>query len=432
MNQFLKSLSFFILSILLSGGIVAQSSKLQQGMENFMGGKYERALEYLTIAISQDKTLTSDMLAEAYYYRGLTYIRLHNEAFTGDDKNLQKQYKDAVLLAYRDYKSSLGYDNGTLWKQIDLEIKNLHHPMLQEGLTLLNEYNTSVFNGKPDPKLLSRAEDYLTSAHEIRETYIVCDLLGQVYLDKSDKHLAAEYFSKSEKLYTDKLPEQPDFLMAYVFYRLAAIHKSEDVRLAMQDNQRGLNFLQSEFDRYLLMKDKLSDEQVKQMDGQYKLARKDLNNLRLDLYLSDSILYVEAIHVFEEELGHDPGNVDLLVGYASLLEKTDKDKAIEVYRKALKADPENPIALFNTGALYYAKGRDLYETARETTDDNQFKILAQVADSNFVQAQPYFEKALEADPGSIEAIQALKTIAFVLDNQQAYEKYQQMESTLKK
>ncbi len=33
--------------------------------------------------------------------------------------------------------------------------------MLQEGLTSLNEYNAMVYNGKADPKVLTRAEDYL-------------------------------------------------------------------------------------------------------------------------------------------------------------------------------------------------------------------------------------------------------------------------------
>ena len=401
-------------------------------MENFMSGKYNRALEYLTIAISQEKSLAPEMLSQAYYYRGLTYVRLHNEAFSGDDKNDQKLYKDAVLLAYRDYKSSLGYDNGSLWKQIDLEIKNLHHPLLQEGLASLNEYNDLVFHGKSDPKLLARAEDYLLAAHEIRETYLVCDLLGQVYLDKGDKKLAAEYFSKSEMLYTEKLPEQPDFLMAYVFYRLAAIHKPEDLRLAMQDNQRGLKLLQSEYDRFLLQKDKLSPELAGQMEDQYKLARKDLDNLRLDLYLSDSSLYVEAIHVFQEELEYHPGDVDLLIGYASLLEKTDKEKAISVYEEALKADSTNAIALFNIGALYYAKGKEMFETAKKTTEDRQYKLLTKEAEADFLLARPYFERALATDPGSYETVQALKVIAFVLEDEEGYKKYQALESELNK
>jgi len=401
-------------------------------MENYFNGSYTKALEYLTVAISQDRALTPEMIAEAYYYRGLTYVRLYNEAFTGEDKKDQALYQDAYLSAYKDYKMSLGSDNGALWKQIDLEIKNLHHPLLQEGLTSLNAYNEQVYQGKPDPKRLSRAEEYLLSAHEIRETYLVCDLLGQVYLDKGMKQEAAAYFAKSEALYTGKLPAEPDFLMAYVFYRLAAIHKADDIRLAMQDNQRGLKLMESEHERFLLMRDKLSPERARQMEEQYQLAVHDLNNLKLDLYLIDSDLYVEAVHVFEEEMAKNPGDVDILIGYASLMEKTDKEKAIRIYGEALILDSVNTIALYNTGALLYAKGKDLFDTAQKATDDDQYNLLAEEANKNFRLASVYFEKTLAEDPESLETIQALKTIAFVLDDQESYLKYQEMESRLGK
>jgi tetratricopeptide (TPR) repeat protein len=417
----------FIAASILFTSAMAQTSRLQQGMDNFSAGNYEKALEYFNLAILQEKSLPAEIVCQAYYYRGLTYVRLHNEAFTGDDKALQKLYNDAILSAYKDYKASLGLDDGKLWKQIDLEIKNLHQPLLEEGLASLNAYNESVFQGKPEPKLLSRAEEFLESAHEIRESYLVCDLLGQVYLDKGQKPEATEYFLKSEKLYTEKLPDEPDFLMAYVFYRLAAIHKPEDVRLAMQDNQRGLNLIESEYTRFVMMRDKMAPARAKQMEEQYRLAIKDLNALKLDLYLSDKDLYVEALHVFEEELEKKAGDADLLVGYASLLEKTDKEKAIITYQRAIAVDSTNAIALFNIGALYYAKGKDLFETAQKTDDNKQYDLLAEGAGNYFKQARPYFERALAADPGSAETIQALKTIAFVLDDQEDYLKYQQME-----
>ena len=410
--------------------VAAQSSKLQQGKDHFMDGSYHKALEYFNQVIMQDRSSGREMLTEAHYYRGLTYIRLYNEAYSGENKDEQKLYKDALLSAYRDFKASLGYDNGSSWKQIDLEIKNLHHSMLQEGLTSLNEYNAMVYNGKPDPKVLSRAEDYLLAAHEIRETYLVCDLLGQVYLDKGQKQEAAEYFARSEKLYTEKLPDEPDFLMAYVFYRLAALHKEDDIRLAMQDNQRGIRLMESEHSRFMALKDKLTPTKAKEMEEQYQLAMQDLNNLKLDLYLSGSDQYVEALHVFEEEVFRNPENVEILIGYASLLEKSDKDKAVVTYEKALVLDPDNAIVLFNLGALHYSKGKELFDTAQKTNDDEQFKILTDAAISSFEKARPYFERALVQEPGSLETIQALKTIAFVLDDQPAYLKYQGMESRL--
>jgi tetratricopeptide (TPR) repeat protein len=411
---------------------MTQTKTLEQGKEYFTNGSYSKALEMFNQTIRQEKSLSKEALSEACYYRGLTYVRLYNEAFTGKDKDEQELYKDALLLAYQDYKKSLGYDNGDQWKKIDLEIKNLHHALLQEGLSSLNDYNDLVYKGKPDPEMLSRAEDYLVAAHEIRETYLVCDLLGQVCLDKGQKQEAAGYFSKAERLYSEKLPQEPDFLMAYVFYRLAAIHKPDSIRLAMQDDQRGLAFMESEHARYLGLKDKLAADRAKQLEDQYELGLRDLNNLKLDLYMSDTALYVEALHVFETELLKSPADIDLLIGYASLLEKSDKEKAIITYKSALEIDPGNSIALFNLGALYYAKGKALFEKSQDISDNTQYDILVKEALTDFETARPYFEQALAKDPSSLETIQALKTIAFVVDDQPSYKKYQDMESKLGK
>jgi tetratricopeptide (TPR) repeat protein len=426
------SIAFTVLMVMCLTNIsMAQTSQLQQGMETYLAGDYMKALECFNEAISQDQAMPDDLLCQAYYYRGLTYVRLHNEAFTTDDKARQKLYKDAILSAYQDLKASLNYDKGKLWKQIDLEIKNLHQPLLQEGLVSLNAYNESVFEGKKEPDQLERAEKYLDAAHEIRESYLVCDLLGQVNLDKGKKPEAAEYFSKSEKLYSENLPEEPDFLMAYVLYRLAAIHKPDSIRQALDDDQRGLNLMESEYTRFVMMREKLKPERVKEMEDQYKLAVKDLSALKLDLYMSDNDMYVEALHVFEEELAAKPGDANLLVGYASLLEKSDKEKAIANYEKALAIDSANSIALFNIGALYYAKGKEMIETAQKASEDKQYKLLVDGADHYFREARPYFERALAIDPASGETLQALKTIAFVLDDQPAYQKYQQMEKNIK-
>ncbi|MCU0371230.1 MAG: hypothetical protein MUC31_07435, partial [Bacteroidales bacterium] len=259
---------FMTLGILWSNPVNAQSSKLQQGIDHFMNGSYEKALVYFNQVIGQELASGPEQMVDACYYRGLTYIRLYNEAYSGDNEDAKNRYKDALLSAYIDFKASLGYDNGSKWKQIDLEIKNLHHALLSEGLSSLNAYNDKVYHGKPDPGLLKRAEDYLVAASEIRETYLVCDLLGQVYLDKGMKGEATDFFSRSERLYTENLPDEPDFLMAYVFYRQAALHKQDDIRLAMQDNQRGLKFMESEYARFSGMKGKLTPGRIQQMEEQ--------------------------------------------------------------------------------------------------------------------------------------------------------------------
>lgn len=412
--------------------LAAQVMQFEQAKKYFSDGQYYKALEFFNQAINQERSGNGDLLTEAYYLRGITYIRLYGEAFAGDNQEEQKRFEDALLSAYRDFISSLSYDKGSYYKKIDLEVKNLHHSLLQEGLKSLNEYNDLVFNGKTDPKLLKRAEDYLTAAHEIRDTYLVNDLLGQVFLDKGMKKEARGYFSSSAELYSQHLPDEPDFLMAYVYYRLAAIDKQDSIRIALLDAERGIKLMESEYNRFNSIKANLAPPRIDELENQYALAMNDLEDIKLDLFLSSQELYVEALHVFEEKLLASPGDVDLLIAYASLLERSDKQKAIETYQKVLGINPENRLALFNTGALYYGKGKELFELAQKEDISKQYQILTEEAIQDFELSRPYFEKVLELDPASLDAILALKTIAYILDDKESYLKYQVMENELSK
>lgn len=420
------------LLILLASILHAQVMQFEQAKKYFNEGQYYKALEFFNQAINQERSGNGDLLTEAYYLRGITYIRLYGQAFAGDDKEEQKRFEDALLSAFRDFISSLKYDKGSYYRKIDLELKNLHHSLLQEGLKSLNEYNDLVFKGKTEARLLNRAADYLTAAHDIRDTYLVNDLLGQVNLNKGMKKEARAFFLRAAELYNENLPDEPDFLMAYVYYRLAAIDKQDSIRIALQNAERGIKLLQSEYLRFNSIKGNLAPPRIEEMEKQYALGMKDLENIKLDLYLSSQDLYVEALHVFEERLLASPDNVDLLVAYASLLERTDKQKAIETYQKVLNIDPNHRLALFNTGALYYGKGKELFELAQQEDISKQYQILMEEAMEDFELAKPYFEKILELDPSSLDVILALKTIAYILDDQDSYLKYQVMENELSK
>lgn len=429
MRLIAKILLLSLMGILLAFPSVAQLSKLQIGRDYFVNGDYRKALEYFNQAIDQDKSVSWDLLSEAYYLRGVTYIRLYNQAFTGSDPAQKKLYRDALLSAYRDFKSSIEHDEGQLLDEIDQELKNLHHPLLQEGLASLNDYNTTVYDGKPDDRQLKRAEDYIVAAHEIRENYLVCDLLGQVCLDKGMKTEAESYFVKSEKLYREYLPDMPDFMMAYVFYRLAAIHKDTDIDRAISDYERGYKLMESEYIRFQPMKSSLGQERANELDDQYRLAMSDLHNLKLDLYAGRTGHLSESLLVFEDELAKNPGDVKIMTGYASLLENIDPDKAIEEYEKILDLDSLNTIALFNLGALNYDKGKKLFESAQQSEDKKLVKEWENDATTYFLVAKRFFEKSLSVEPGSAETINALKTIAFVLDDKKAYKYYEEMEKS---
>lgn len=69
----------------------------------------------------------------------------------------------------------------------------------------------------------------------------------------------------------------------------------------------------------------------------------------------------------------------------------------------------------------------MFDLAQKTSDNDLFSQLLDEATLSFETAKPYFEKVLEIDPNSLDAIQALKIIAFVLDDKEDYLKYQSLE-----
>jgi tetratricopeptide (TPR) repeat protein len=423
----MKHKFLLILLIITNLTAFAQLMQFQQGKKYFMEDDYVKAMEYFNQAIAQERSGNKELLTEAYYLRGLTWIRLHGEAYASDNIQEQKRYSDAMLSAFRDFKSSLANDNGQFTRQIDIEMKSLHHPLLQEGLKSLNDYNDLVYNGKTDQKLLARAEDYLSAAHEIRDTYLVNDLLGQVALDKGKKEDAVRFFRQAIALYTGHLPDEPDFLMAYVYYRLAALHKTDSIRIAMQETEAGIKLMKEEHARFEELREQIGPKRARQMQEEYELGLTDLENMKMDLYLSDPALYVEAVHAFEQKLNETPDNINLLIGYASLLERSDEPKAIKTYEKVIAIDSGQVIALFNLGALHYGNGKESLELAQKTTDDQQFAILMEDAIASFELARPFFERVMTLEPGSLDSIRALKTIAFVTDDRTAYDYYDTLE-----
>ena len=124
--------------------------------------------------------------------------------------------------------------------------------------------------------------------------------------------------------------------------------------------------------------------------------------------------YDQALKRFEETVDESPANYKLLVTYASLLEHSDIDKAIETYILAINFDDGKELAYFNLGVIYYSRGKQFYEQAGAESDEDRYLELLAKAKKNFEISQPYFEKAMEINPDSEEAMLALKNIKIIL------------------
>jgi tetratricopeptide (TPR) repeat protein len=166
-------------------------------------------------------------------------------------------------------------------------------------------------------------------------------------------------------------------------------------------------------------------------EDQYRKVIGDLKRFELDLYMNLPGKFEEAILRLERAIYEDPQNYDLLVAYASMIEDTDFDKSVELYKRAVAADSTQEIAYFNLGAMCYSRAKGYYEEAGLETDRKKYEMLMDLAEDYFMQSVAYFERTLEINPESLEAVIALKNIAYITDDKPKYLYYQAIERRIR-
>jgi tetratricopeptide (TPR) repeat protein len=88
------------------------------------------------------------------------------------------------------------------------------------------------------------------------------------------------------------------------------------------------------------------------------------------------------------------------------------NEAINAYEKALEINPDYFKAVYNLGAIYTNRARDLEIIAGNIPFDQQEKYdsVKKLASENLEKARPYLEKALEIEPDDLDVMRVLKEI----------------------
>jgi tetratricopeptide (TPR) repeat protein len=126
--------------------------------------------------------------------------------------------------------------------------------------------------------------------------------------------------------------------------------------------------------------------------------------------------YHQALKVWERYLKHDDTNVTVLTRVADGYRKVrDKARSRELYERVLELESDNPYALIGLGHLHYdfreyeealSSWQRMYEIAGEGVD---IRVLTSIGNcfrklKRFRDGIPYFEQALEREPGNFYAL----------------------------
>ena len=122
----------------------------------------------------------------------------------------------------------------------------------------------------------------------------------------------------------------------------------------------------------------------------------------------------EARTKLEKAIAEEPDNANLYYNLAFLNDQIgNKDKAIELYKKAVDLDPQYFEANFNLAVLYYNEAADMLKKANEMdlkTYQKEGKAIEDKAKEGFKKALPYLEKSQQLKPEDLTVLETLQTV----------------------
>lgn len=353
-----------VLAVTISMGVSAQNKARTTAYNYLRKGKLDLAKENIDKAVEHEKTMNDP---KTWFYYGNTYIQL---ATTSDEayKNLDE---DALRKAFEGYKKCMELDEkGTYKVQI-----------LQDMVVISNNYYSRGLENY-------NAEDFEKAYGQFNQAINVNNAINN--LDTLAIYAAA-MSAYSAKMIPEAISDYEELVdLGYnnstIYGDLANIYKDQgDIEKAKEVLQKGI-------DKY----------------------PNDPNVLfaKINILLSEE-KYAEVINSLDAAIQLAPDNYTLFFVQGQSYEEMDNLEQAEIsYQKAIEINPEYGDALFNLGALHYNKAVDIYARANELPLDatDKYDEMAAEANKSFLDAQPYFERALELSPGDVNLTNSLRQI----------------------
>lgn len=358
------------------GGNKALVSSAQRWAEE--GVKLDTAIKALNKAEKGEDTKD---WAKTYYVKGLTYEAIANS------KNPEfKAISEYPLVdAFNNYK-----------KAYNMEGSNL-------------------YQGPIDAKMLTMANQFVNNGVE-------------AYQDESFED-AFKYFEK-----TLEVKEMPVFEneidTAVIFNTAISAQQIEKYDEAIKYYKEAAKYGYGEGGTYALMAEcyKSKGDTEKYVSTLKEGFEKYPNNMSIlgtliNYYLLEAENVDEAFKYLKLARQGEPNNPSFYNAEAHLYDKIgEKEKAIDMYEKAIEVDPKFFDAYYNLGVLYFNEGVALTEEANKITDNQKYLEAKEKADAKFKEALPYIEKAHELKPDDMNIISTLRTLYYRLKMDEKYEK----------
>lgn len=338
------------------------------------------AVEYIDPAITHEKTMNE---TKTWYYRGMIYSSVHETKIEND--KIKELKKIALKEAYKSYMKSLELDTR---KEYASEVKGKLGTVLSQLINSgIDKYN---------------AADYANSLESFELAIEVGDYFKRI--DTAVIYNAALSAEKSNQLDKAVIHYQRLVSMKYgegkTYSYLAAIYKT------LKNDEKAFATIKE--GRTAFPNDKgLIIEELNYYLAQGKL-QEAINNINLAINSdpANHILHFALGTLYDNLANPEKGKPEPSeADFKSYIAKAESS-----YKKAIEIKPDYYDATFNLGALYFNDAVKINDKANDIKDDKLYKQERKKADDRFSLAIPYFEKALELQPGDKNTLLSLKQL----------------------
>ena len=370
-----------------------QRSKVTSGAMAVQDQEYEKAIQYLQEAIAKPELLDQKDLAKAYAKLGQAYIGI----LTSGKKELIMKYPNILNDAYNALENAKKYDTdkkfandikmgyavlGPVYYQTAFELykQKMYKPALE-----MIEKNIKIFEEQKNPNI-----------------YGVFLLEGYCHVGDGDSTKAIFSLDKALKAHNQNPPKEPDPAIPSAYALLGRLY-------AAANDYENMNRI-------------FTEGKTKYPDNE------EIRKNEILIYATNPALYDKALAKFEQDIQKNPNDELLKMAYAQLLESKDMQRAIKIYESILEKNPNNKDVLFNLGALYNNAGKEKYDKANKSSDNNEYKKLLDEAKADFKKALTYIEKSYQlSENASVQdkktTLKALVQICTLLEENEKLKTY---------
>lgn len=339
----------------------AQRSKVTSGSMALQDQDYEKAIQYLQEALSKPDLLDAKDMAKAHTKLGQAYVGILMSKKT----ELIAKYPNILMDCYNAFNNAKQYDSD---KKFVNDIK--------AGQTLLSQlfYQTAfeLYKQKQYPIAIQYTQKASTLFEELNNPnlYGVYLLEGYCYASmENNNEKAMQALDKALKAHKASPPKEADPAIPAAYVLLAKLYAQAN---DFDNMNRVLTEGKSLFP---------NNEEIRKNE--------------IVLYATNPALYDKAVAKFEQDLQKNPNDELLKTAYAQIIESKDPQKAIQLYQSILQQNPNNRDVLFNLGAMYNNIGKEKYDQANKTSDNNLYKQLIEQSKQDFRLALQYIEKSFQ-------------------------------------